>query len=160
VSLVLWIFAGVMLAKVKYARYTFDKMTGTVTITKRTVTGLRVKTYELSNIEEIVFEKERDLQGGDDVQLFMKLENGKEIKLLAGHFCGIRAKLKKLLKRKLDNFLRSIPKPHLQVDRSHKHRDKKENRINVRRKCLKYNIPGIWKNRDNRPLVKTEQNVF
>jgi len=122
VTLVLWTVAGVVLAKVKYARYTFDKKAGTVMITKRCITGTRVKVYSLSNIIEIVYEKERDLQGGDDVQIFMKLENGKEIKLLAGHFCGIRGKLKKLLKRKLDAFLQSIPAPHI-------HRVKKEVKI-------------------------------
>jgi len=116
VSLVLWILAGVMLAKVKYERYTFDKIAGTVKITRRSITGTRIKTYALSNIKEIIYEKERDLQGGDDVQLFMKLENGKEVKLLAGHFCGIRAKLKKLLKKKLDFFLQNIPNlTHVQI---------------------------------------------
>jgi len=122
VSLVLWILAGVMLAKVKYERYTFDKIAGTVLITRRGITGTRIKTYSLSNIKEIIYEKERDLQGGDDVQLFMKLENGKEVKLLAGHFCGIRAKLKKLLKKKLDNFLQDVPK--LSLIQIHKEKKK------------------------------------
>jgi len=125
VSLVLWILAGVMLAKVKYERYTFDKIAGTVKITRRSITGTRIKTYALSNIKEIIYEKERDLQGGDDVQLFMKLENGKEVKLLAGHFCGIRAKLKKLLKKKLEVFLENIPNlTHVQILKEKKKKSK------------------------------------
>jgi len=127
VSLVLWILAGVMLAKVKYVRYTFDKIKGTVKITRRGITGTKVKTYALSNIKEIVYEKERDLQGGNDVQLFMKLENGKEVKLLAGHFCGIRAKLKKHLKRKLDVFLKDIPNLRIQVH----NQKKKEPKVKI-----------------------------
>eukprot|EP01124_Arcella_intermedia_P019512 TRINITY_DN26831_c0_g1_i1.p1 TRINITY_DN26831_c0_g1~~TRINITY_DN26831_c0_g1_i1.p1 ORF type:complete len:261 (+),score=65.59 TRINITY_DN26831_c0_g1_i1:57-839(+) len=121
VSLVLWVVGGVMLAKVKYERCAFDKMTGTVRITRRGITGTRVKTYNLSNIKEIIYEKERDLQGGDDVQLFMKLENGKEVKIVAGHFCGIRPKLKKHIKRKLDKFLEGVPK-FTEVEVHHKER--------------------------------------
>jgi len=132
VSLVLWILAGVMLAKVKYERYTFDRLAGTVKITRRGITGTRIKTYALSNIKEIIYEKERDLQGGDDVQLFMKLENGKEVKLLAGHFCGIRAKLKKLLKKKLDTFLENVPSSvmltHVQILKEKKKRSQNSNR--------------------------------
>jgi len=104
-SLVLWIFAGVMLAKVKYERYTFDKQIGTVRITRRGITGTRIKTYYLSHIKEVELDKERDLQGGDHVALIMRMENGKEVKLVAGHFCGIRAKLKKLICNKLRKFL-------------------------------------------------------
>jgi len=126
VSLVLWIIAGVMLSKVKYERYTFDKITGTVKITTRGITGTREKIYSLSNIKEIIYEKEHDMQGGDDVQLFMHLENGKEIKLLGGHFCGIRGKLKKMLKKKLDVFMKDIPNQlvHIQV-----HKEKKKSQV-------------------------------
>jgi len=62
------------------------------------------------------------MQGGDDVQLFMHLENGKEIKLLGGHFCGIRGKLKKMLKKKLDVFMKDIPDQlvHIQVQKEKK----------------------------------------
>jgi len=127
VSLVLWILAGVMLAKVKYERYTFNKIFGTVMITRRGITGTRVKTYSLTNIKEIIYEKERDMQGGDDVQLFMHLENGKEVKLLAGHFCGIRAKLKKLLKKKLDFFLKNISRLSHQG-----HKEKKDVKVKIK----------------------------
>jgi len=124
VSLVLWIFAGIMLAKVKYERYTFDKIAGTVSITRRGITGTRVKSYHLSNIKAIIYEKERDMQGGDDVQLFMQLENGKEVKLLAGHFCGIRGKLKKMLKKKLDLFLYTPTSSNLSRLQVHKEKKK------------------------------------
>jgi len=130
-TLVLWVFSGLFLAKVKYEKYTFDKSQMMVEILTVALTGRFMRRIPLEEVAEIEMEKTRDAQGGDDVELFMRLANGRRIKLLSGQFCGVQtSKFKSQLRKELIAFFEgvdhksigSIPReatirPSMQVDR-------------------------------------------
>jgi len=131
-TLVLWVFSGLFLAKVKYEKYTFDKTHKIVEILTVALTGRFIRRIPLDEVAEIEMEKTRDAQGGDDVELFLRLANGRRIKLLAGQFCGVStSKFKSQLRKELIAFFEGVAhksiggipreatiRPSIQVDRA------------------------------------------
>eukprot|EP01125_Pyxidicula_operculata_P018214 TRINITY_DN6463_c0_g1_i1.p1 TRINITY_DN6463_c0_g1~~TRINITY_DN6463_c0_g1_i1.p1 ORF type:complete len:229 (+),score=42.93 TRINITY_DN6463_c0_g1_i1:135-821(+) len=107
VSMILWVFTAIMVIRIKYETYTFDKTTGTVSISSRGILGLKERVYRINEIVDVELQQTKDIQGGDDVQLYLKLTGGHHVKLYAGQICGIHGKTKSQMRKRIIKFLGS-----------------------------------------------------
>lgn len=115
VTVVCWVFAGVLLKKTKYVTYAFDKIEGNFLVVNYNISGRSAQDFWLDEIEQLVIQETHDLQAWtSDVQLYIYLTEGRRIKLFAGQLFGIRKELKYFIHEKLIGFL------NLSEDGNHK----------------------------------------
>lgn len=95
VSLVLWVFGGILLSRTKHSMqarltasqlvvvYTFDKREGTLTIKTTTVAGVSSEDHWLDEIYDVKFFVSKDMQGGSTADAYLCFTKGKKIKLFS-----------------------------------------------------------------------------
>jgi hypothetical protein len=94
-SVTLGVFAVALALQAKREKYTFDITSGRCTLKTLSVLGIEVQQYWFHEIKEVRIEESTDTQGGTEVDLYLVLRSGRKIALLAGHLCGLEARVKR-----------------------------------------------------------------
>lgn len=109
-------------------RYIFDRAQGTLRVKTVALPKPSSASYWLDEIKSIKLERTVDVQGGEDAQIYVRMDDGRMITILAvfplhpralsltggqGHFCGRTLKLKEELLKRIQEFMRGFHELHM-----------------------------------------------